>query len=349
MNTGNWQVNPAVYPDGLRAVADAVHASGRKFLVWFEPERGWNGSDMVLEHPEYFYDFELGGNKILNLGNPEAEKWMYGMISGMMDEQGIDYYRQDFNTAPLGAWRRNDKPGRTGISEIRHIEALYRIWDRLIGRYPDILIDNCASGGRRLDFEMMHRSVPLWASDFQCHQFFDSETAQSLVAGINAWLPCFGFGTQYRPGDTYNFRSLLGPGMAFELFMYENSPVSDDYPYDWHRKMLAEYRRAREFLSGDYYELTAQTRDKCQWHVLQFDRPDRNGGCIIAMRRSNSPFKVSEFVLRGIDPNASYVFEDADKETSQTLSGTELMENGLEIELPERRSSALLFYHKKQA
>jgi hypothetical protein len=43
------------------------------------------------------------------------------------------------------------------------------------------------------------------------------------------------------------------------------------------------------------------------------------------------------------------VFEDADKETSQTLSGTELMDNGLEIELPERRSSALLFYHKKQA
>ena len=341
-NTGNWNINSSIYPQGLRAVADAVHAFGRKFLVWFEPERAYAGSDITQEHPEYFYDFELGGNRILNLGNPKAEQWMLDFISGMIIAQGIDCYRQDFNTAPLAAWRKNDAPNRIGISEIRHVEALYRIFDALLERHPGLLIDNCASGGRRLDFEMMHRSVPLWASDMMCFPDFDCEEAQSLTAGLNAWLPCFGFGTQYRPGDTYHFRSVLASGMAFGA--WQDASMPEDYPYDWHRKMLADFHHARPFMSGDYYELTAQSLSRRQWQALQFDRPDLHGGCVVVLRRSESPFKVAEFALRGLDSDALYEIEDADSGALRTLTGRNLMEVGLEVELSTRRSSALLFY-----
>ena len=77
-----------------------------------------------------------------------------------------DYYRQDFNMQPDIYWAANDEPGRTGMKEIRHIEGLYYFWDYLLSRFPNLLIDNCASGGRRIDWETIGRSAPLWRSDY---------------------------------------------------------------------------------------------------------------------------------------------------------------------------------------
>ena len=61
--------------------------------------------------------------------------------------------------APLDFWRGNDPPDRQGMTEIRYIEGLYALWDEPRGRHPGLLIDDCASGGRRIDLEMISRSV----------------------------------------------------------------------------------------------------------------------------------------------------------------------------------------------
>ena len=95
------------------------------------------------------------------------------------DRNGIDYYRQDFNMGISPYWEANDEPGRTGMKEIRHVEGLYKFWDYLLDRFPRLMIDNCAAGGRRLDLETMSRSAPLWRTDYrygevngyQCHTY----------------------------------------------------------------------------------------------------------------------------------------------------------------------------------
>ena len=113
------------------------------------------------EQPEYF----LGDgnpepwNNLLDLGNEDAWKYIFGTLSGLIESIGIDCYRQDFNFAPLGYWRHNDAEDRRGIHEIKHINGLYRLWDALLGRFPHLIIDNCASGGRRIDIEMLRRSI----------------------------------------------------------------------------------------------------------------------------------------------------------------------------------------------
>ena len=66
-------------------------------------------------------------------------------------------YRNDFNLDPLGFWRGADAPDRQGITEIRYVEGQYAIWDELLRRgIPGCAIDNCASGGRRIDLETCH-------------------------------------------------------------------------------------------------------------------------------------------------------------------------------------------------
>ena len=103
-----------------------------------------------------------------------------------------------FNMDPLPYWQAADAPNRQGMSEIRHIEGLYAFWDELLKRHPDLLIDNCASGGRRIDLETVGRSTPFWRTDgprdpvaHQCHTY-----------GLLSWVPLSSTG-QDREGDTY--------------------------------------------------------------------------------------------------------------------------------------------------
>lgn len=86
----------------------------------------------------------------------------------------------------------NDADDRKGITEIKHIMGLYRLWDALLERFPHLIIDNCASGGRRIDIETLRRSVPLWRSDAQCSANYPPEWAQVHNMTFSVWMPYSG-------------------------------------------------------------------------------------------------------------------------------------------------------------
>ena len=179
-HVGNWSINPAAHPNGLRPISDAAGTAGMKFLLWFEPERAVNGTPLTVEHPDWFLgERKPGYNMLFNLGLPEARRWLTDTISAFMAEQGVQLYRQDFNFDPLPCWRAADAPDRQGMTEIRHIEGLYEFWDELLRRQPGLVIDNCASGGRRIDLETISRSIPLWRSDWQCGWINDGTPGQT--------------------------------------------------------------------------------------------------------------------------------------------------------------------------
>ena len=91
-------------------------------------------------------------------------EWLKLKISSILNEVGIDIYRHDFNMYPLNYWQHNDTVDQQGITEIRYIMGLYG-FDHLLESHEKLTIDNCASGGRRIDFEMLRRSLLLWRSD----------------------------------------------------------------------------------------------------------------------------------------------------------------------------------------
>jgi alpha-galactosidase len=233
------------------------------------------------------------------------------------------------------------------MTEIKAVEGLYWVLDELHKRFPGIVIDNCASGGRRLDIEMMRRSIPLWPTDMQCTPDFDCESLQELSAGLNMWLPVFGWGTHFRPGDTYNFRCNLASGMNNHIAMYEYVMPAADHPWDWQRKMLADHRRAQPLLSGDYYPLLGQSYDRAHWMILEFYRSDLGRGVLNIMRRSESDYKSAVILLQGLDAGAVYMLEDADTGIIGEFSGDSLMNTGINIDIPAKRSARLIFFSKK--
>jgi alpha-galactosidase len=99
------------------------------------------------------------GSRLFRMHDEKARRWLTDLIDRHITEAKLDWVRWDFNIEPLGFWMRNDTPDRQGITEIRHIEGLHAMWDALRTRHPGLMIDNCASGGRRIDLETCSRSV----------------------------------------------------------------------------------------------------------------------------------------------------------------------------------------------
>ena len=336
--TGNWTVDTTRFPDGLKPVADAVHETGAKFMVWFEPERVIKGTQWAVEHPDWMLDLpsEPDGTYLLfDLGNKEAREWLCRYIGDLIEQNGIDYYRQDFNMEPDIFWRKNDEPGRTGIREIRHIEGLYAFWDYLRQRFPGLLIDNCASGGRRIDLEATSRSAPMWRTDYnygepvgyQCHTY-----------GLEMYLPQHGTGVQKT--DKFTFRSSLGTSVVYNWKITNGS--SSFYEI---QDCMKEFREVRPYFYEDYYPLTGSgdiTGDNI-WMAYQLYRPSDKSGFVVAFRREACPDKTHTVKLSGLDPDAVYSITNKDTGETVSKSGLELAE-GFVLTLDQPRSSLLLKY-----
>lgn len=339
-HVGNWWPNKTTYPEGLKPVGDALKEMGFGFVLWLEPERVFKDTYFTREHSEWLLG-PIGDNCLFNLGNPEARQAITDLISDLITEGGITCYRQDFNTDPAPFWEAADAPDRIGMSEIRHIEGLYRFWDDLLSRHPGLIIDNCSSGGRRIDLETISRSIPLWRSDFQCWPDFDPIAMQGQTHGLSMWVP-LSTGCCDRP-DTYAFRSALGPGIVMTTNIFERDP-SPHFPVDWLRERLVEQVELRKYFYGDFYPLLSFSLADDTWAAWQFHRPDLNEGMVLALRRKKSPFPVMHAVLLGIDPDGQYEAHVVDEDSFFLLQGKQLMEEGLAIEINDKPGSAVCVY-----
>jgi alpha-galactosidase len=316
-----------------------------KFLLWFEPERAIWGTPLTQEHPEWFLGTKEKNKSVLfNMGDKAARRWMTDYISGLIEQHGVDCYRQDFNFYCLSYWRDNDAPDRQGMTEIRHVEGLYAYWDELCRRHPGLLIDNCASGGRRLDLEAISRCVPLTRSDHQCAPDNDPIGGQVQIMGLSRWLPLHGTGGSHHPGDTYFARSNYGTSLGMGFGGYEYTPL-DNVPWEWFAKMTTEFLRARPLLLGDFYPLAGSTNDPTAWAAFQSHRDDLQQGLILALRRDESPFRTACFQLEGLDEQATYELEDADTAAKTRHSGRDLAA-GLEMTIEKPHDSRLIFYQR---
>ena len=339
-NTGTWEVDTKRFPRGLRAITDHAHAKGVKSIVWFEPERVTPGTWLYENHPEWLLGPD-GEQKLLDLGNPDARRWLTEHVDKLINEQGIDLYRNDFNIDPLPYWRANDSEDRQGITEIRYVEGFLAYWDELRRRHPDMLIDTCASGGRRNDLETLRRSVPLLRSDY----LLEPVSQQLHTYGIAFWIPFYGTGVNST--DPYVFRSQASCPHLTACYDMRNR----DIDYAELRRLYGQWRQIADCYFGDYYPLTGYSTANDVWMAWQFDRPESGDGMVQAFRRADSIYESARLRLRGLDPDSRYEVRNldggsADLKSAPPMSGRELMETGLLVTLARRPDSAVIVYRR---
>ena len=333
-NTGTWEVDEKRFPRGLRAITDHAHGMDIRSIVWFEPERVTPGTWLYEQHPDWLLG-EDGKQKLLDLGNKEALSWLIEHVDGFMTKQGVDLYRQDFNTEPLPYWRATDAEDRQGIAEIGHVTGLLEFWDELQRRRPGLLIDTCASGGRRNDIDALKRAIPLLRSDW----IFETTSQQCHTYGISSWIPYSGTGINAL--DAYGIRSTMCPAIntCWDL-------RREDLPYDLMRDMMDEWRVIAPLMLGDFYPLTPYHLDNDVWMAWQYDVPEDGKGFVMAFRRQESPYEAARFRLLGLDADAKYQVKTSGGDDLGERTGRDLMSEGLAVAIPSAPDSAVILYQK---
>lgn len=338
-HTGEWEVNERVHPGLLRDVAECAEDGGASLMLWFEPERAVSGTKVANEHPDWFMHLEGSRSNLLNYGKKEALEYMYGVLSHYVRDLGLSCYRQDFNVPADLFFKANDKENRTGISEIKHITGMYRLWDKLHEEFPNLLIDNCSSGGRRFDIETLKRSIAFFRSDYQCNFNEDSETLQTHNAGISRYLPLAGC-TSKTLGDTYASRSSFSPswGAAFYNAVFQSMTEEN---FKWAKAITDEYRRIRRYMSCNFHNHGAENYDTSSWAIWQYHDDKTDSGIVMAFRRKNSPFDNVTLKLKELCSDKKYIYTNLNDFTESEGS------DKLKIELPEKRSSVVFEYKVK--
>jgi alpha-galactosidase len=333
---GNWSLKPKEFPNGLKPVSDFCHAKGLKFILWFEPERVAPGTQIAEEHPEFVFGGKAGG--LYKLNDPAARRFLTDLLSKRIDEYGIDIYRNDFNIDPLSFWRANDAPDRQGMTEIRYVEGHYEMWDELRARHPGLLIDNCASGGRRIDIETCMRSLPLWRSDTSCSPGHP-DWNQLQTAGVSQYIP-FHTACAWTP-EPYDFRSAATGGVIVQ-FDY----MAAGFPMALAKASIAEAKENQKYWYGDFYVLASVATAPEQFTAYQFHRADLDEGLVLAFRHAESNIVGLLVGLQGVNPATTYTVEfidEARNRTTKTLSGQQLLD-GAELRIPAKAASLLLRY-----
>ena len=332
---GDWEIKADAHPDMFQSVVAEAKKNGAGFMLWFDLEKAAKVAPIAKEHPEYFID--AGVEYLLaDFSKKEVRDYYYEMLRNHIKTLDIQCYRQDFNCTPDIFWEKADEEGRRGITEIYHIVGMYELWDKLTEEFPHLLIDNCASGGRRIDIETLKRSLMLYKTDYQC--IFNPNPDVTNVHNTNAsrLFPVTGCSTKKKM-DTYAARSTYSATWGIGSYATIFHSMTDE-EMKWLGSVVREYRSIRRFFPCHFHNFGSDKLDLSSWVIWQYHDAQANEGMIMAFRRENSPCDSASISLK--EMNGEYTFTVLDDNT--VFKGT----SDITIKLPEKYTSTIITYKK---
>ena len=166
---GDWQPDPAKFPEGLEPLARAVLDRGMRFGIWVEPEAVNPDSDLYRAHPDWVYragDRPLMTRRnqlVLDLGRPEVVAWTIDWLRTLLTETPISYLKWDMNRPVSDGGRPGDPHGRQW--SVQHTEGCYAVLRMLRTEFPHVTVEACAGGGGRIDLAVLGLTDVVWPSD----------------------------------------------------------------------------------------------------------------------------------------------------------------------------------------
>ena len=158
---GDYNVNRKKLPGGLSGLAEKLKSAGLSFGLWFEPEAVNPDSDLYRAHPDWVIGEDgrenvMGRNELLlDLTRQEVRDYIVKSVGDTLDSADIAYVK----------WDMNRHSTALGAKAYDYILGLYEVLGRIFGPRPEILLENCASGGNRFDLGLLCYGPQTWTSD----------------------------------------------------------------------------------------------------------------------------------------------------------------------------------------
>ena len=166
---GDWQVNEKKLGGSLAELITRVHNQGVKFGIWIEPEMVNEDSDLYRAHPDWA--IQIPGRKpvkgrnqlLLDFSRKEVVDAVYEQMCQVLDQGNIEYVKWDMNRSMAEVYSMTAE--EQGSVQYDYMLGLYDFLERIISRYPDLLIEGCSGGGGRFDAGMLYYTPQIWCSD----------------------------------------------------------------------------------------------------------------------------------------------------------------------------------------
>lgn len=249
---GDWWVDPEVYPDGLTPLIDHVRALGMELGIWVEPEMVNPDSDLYRAHPDWVlatsgYGPVLGRHQlVLDLGRAEAFDHVLAQLDALLRDHDIAFVKWDMNRDHA---QGSGVGGAAGAH--RQTKAVYRLMDELAARHPGVELESCASGGGRIDLEVLRRAVRVWTSD--CN---DALERQLIQRGASMLVPPEVMGAHIGPATAHTTGRRHRPAFRAATALFGHLGVEADLlTMDDHERQvltaaIALHKELRPLLHG---------------------------------------------------------------------------------------------------
>ncbi len=334
---GDWFVDRNKLPDGMKHLSDQVHALGLKFGLWFEPEMISPVSELYRAHPDWAIHIDgrepvtQRSQLTLDLSREDVQDYVYECVASHLREDGIDYVKWDMNrnfsnigSARLSADQQKELPHR-------YMLGLYRVLERLVQDFPEVLFESCSSGGGRFDLGMLHYMPQTWCSDNT-----DALCRCEIQYSTSLVFPPFAMGSHVSAVPNHQTGRITpietrGNVAMSGCFGYEldlNTLSAEDL--DKVRGQIARVKEIRNtLLYGDFHRLLSPYEgNDTAWMTVSKDRKE---AVLMLTRKLAKSFTNAPLLrLRGLDEDAAYTIA----ETGERYTGSELMNLGLSVKLP---------------
>ena len=346
---GDWREKTGAPFFGKMAnFADEIRAMGMKFGFWMEPER-WEADIPVRgEHPEWF---PAHSNRI-DLTNPDAAEYVFNTIASNVRKYKAGYIKIDFNS--------HTGYDDSGCEMYKYCLARHALIICLHNEFPDLIIENCGSGGLRSDLQMTmlfdHSFISDNAAPWETVRILQGYFMRNLPGRTLNWAvirPAQERLTPYTPGlkvmacagaswdsailcnlDFVLISSMLG------ILSFSGDIAGLDSEA---RKMMAEaaeyYKNNREFFRKSCVHLltppSSTVTDYENIAVLQMQSCAKSDSLVFVFSYGSSRIAMRKFRMKDLEPDAEYTVKKLFSADSceYNVSGRELMEYGIKAEL----------------
>ncbi|EHK2367192.1 alpha-galactosidase [Clostridium perfringens] len=332
---GDWTVNKEKFPNGLNEIIEYINKLGMDFGIWIEPEMVNKESELYRSHPDWIIHdpnrkpSHTRNQYTLDFSRDEVVDHIYNQIEKLLSDYNISYVKWDMNRYITECYSKDKGANLQGTVYHKYILNVYKLYDKLTTRFPNILFESCSSGGARFDPGMLYYAPQTWTSDNT-----DAIERIKIQYGSSLVYPLISMGSHVSESPNQQvFRetaletranvAYFG-NLGYELDVNKLSDVEKEEI----KKQIQFYKENREvFQFGEFYRIKNPYNNNISaWMVKSNDEKTIILGCYKLLNHANEG--KERVKLFGLDKDGDYKLSyPYEKE----FKGDELMNVGISM------------------
>lgn len=332
---GDWVVNEEKMGGSLSEVSKRIHDMDMKFGLWIEPEMVNEDSDLYRAHPDWAY--AIPGRKpvrarnqlVLDFSRKEVVDYIFESIAKVVDTLQIEYIKMDMNRSICDVYTAVEGDQNYGKIMYEYVLGVYDFLDRMMTRYPHLIIEGCSGGGGRFDAGMLYYTPQIWCSD-------DTDAIERITIqhGTSFGYPISSVGSHvsavpnHQTGrkTSMNTRGIVAMAGSFGYELDLN--LISDEEKEQVKEQIKDFKKYWDLIhNGDYYRITdaENNREIAAWEFVKADKSECLLNIVTLTTHANAP--VNYVKCKGLSADKTYLCE----QTKMKYSGSALMSLGLPI------------------